>query len=42
MFLLQMDVLIEDVREDVPRSMMFVGLYDIVGLLGGDEETHMT
>ena len=38
LFLLLMDVLTEDVRKDVPGSMMFAG--DIV--LCGDDETGMT
>ena len=38
MFLLLMDVLTEDVRKNVPGSMLFAD--DIV--LCGDGETHMT
>ena len=38
LFLLLIDVLTEDVRKDVPGSMMFA--YDIV--LCGDVETYMT
>ena len=40
LILLLMDVLTEDVRKDVPGSMMFAD--DIVGLLDGDDETDMT
>ena len=38
LFLLLMDVLTQDVRKDVPGSMIFA--YDIV--LFGDDETYMT
>ena len=39
LFLLLMDVLTEDARKDVPRSMMFA---DDIVLVCGDDEIDMT